>query len=269
MSEIPKKRQEYFDQLKKALETSDDEMLQFLTRGKDPLAIRNDLGTALGQHVRTNYDEPLNIFKNKDILKEIPVTRTSDLPSGIVGRFAPGENGIYTKEQGIILPKENPDLINRQTGTMLHEYGHPNDRLSGFDKSEPFSKTKSILKSGLEGAEEAIGSHHKAGFFEKEALVDLLKNKKLSTVLPLLKAAGIGAAGVAALGIGEKAMAGDLPGAGMDAVDLVTDYAPVVGEVKAAISPSPLGNSELPPEELEKQERFNKLKAKLNNFNPK
>lgn len=72
-----------------------------------------------------------------------------------------------------------------------------------------------------------------------------------------LKALGILAPGIAAMGIGEKAMAGDLGGAGVDAADLATDYIPGVGQVKDAIRPEEMGNSELPFEEMEARRIFN------------
>lgn len=257
MSEISKQRQNYLDDLKSAIESGDHDKLSDLLRNKDTYAIRNDLSTALGEHVNKNYDEPLNIFEKKDLLKEVPVNYTN-LPEGIAGR--------HSKEAGIYLPFENPDMPARQTGVKLHEYGHANDALNNFNESNPFDKSSKLLKnSGLENAEELIGKHHEVGMFEKEALANLLKNKKLAMVAPLLKATGIGAIGASAVGIGNKAMAGDFKGAAGDTADLATDLTPIVGEAKLALSPTELGNSELPPEIMEKQERFNKLKQKLNN----
>lgn len=257
MSEISKVRQNYLDDIKSAIETGDHEKLSDLLRNKDPLAVRNDLSTALGQHTLQNYDEPLNIFNNKDILKEVPVEYTK-LPEGTAGRF----DKINQKIQ---LPYENPDLINRQTGVKLHEYGHVNDNLKGFNESQPLDLNNSFLKkTGLENAENAIGQHHASGLFEKEALTNLLKNKKLEMALPLIKAAGIGALGLSAAGIGQKAMAGDYGGAALDTADLGTDLLPIIGEAKMAASPSELGNSELPPEIMSERNKFNKIKQKIN-----
>lgn len=172
MSEIPRSQQDYFNKLKQALATGDDEMLADLVKTKNPLAIRHDLSTALGQHVRENYDEPLNVFNNKDILKDIPVNY-SKLPPGVAGRYSKGDNQLY-------LPHEDLEAPNRQMGSRLHEYGHADDALNGFEESQPFNKTKAILNSsGLESAQDTLGKHHSSGFFEKYALENLLNNKKL------------------------------------------------------------------------------------------
>lgn len=72
-----------------------------------------------------------------------------------------------------------------------------------------------------------------------------------------LKALGILAPGIAAMGIGEKAMAGDFGAAGMEGADLATDYIPGVGQVKDAIRPIELGNSELPQEEMMARAKYN------------
>lgn len=172
MAEIPKSQQDYFNKLKEALSTGDNELLSNLVRTKNPLAIRHDLSTALGQHVRENYDEPLNIFHNKEILKDIPVNYTK-LPPGIAGRYSKEENQLY-------LPHEDIEVPNRQMGSRLHEYAHADDVLNGFEDSEPFNKTKATLnRAGLEAAEDTLGKHHASGFFEKDALSNLLNNKKL------------------------------------------------------------------------------------------
>ena len=72
-----------------------------------------------------------------------------------------------------------------------------------------------------------------------------------------MKALGILGPAIGAMAIGDKAMAGDFGGAGMEAVDQATDYVPVVGEVKQAITPTVLGNSELPPEEMAARQIYN------------
>lgn len=251
MSELPRKQQEYFNQIKKALGSDDEEMLTDILRNKNPLAIREDLATTLGQHVNENYDRPLNIFENQKLLEEIPVNYTENLPSGTAGK--------YIKEKGLYLPKENLSEFAKQTGVKVHEYGHANDDLKGFNDPQSFSRTKAIMKgTGLEAAENAIGKHHASGFFEKEALKDLLKNKKLKMIAPL-------AIGASALGIGNKAIAGEYGEAGLDTADLVTDYTPGVGQIKDAIRPTEMGNAELPLEEIIEKERFNKLRQRLLN----
>lgn len=62
--------------------------------------------------------------------------------------------------------------------------------------------------------------------------------KGLKSFGPLL---GMLGAGAAAAGIGNKAMAGDLGGAGMDAADLATDYVPGLSQAKMALQSDELG----------------------------
>jgi hypothetical protein len=253
MSEIPKKRQQLFEDLKKYLGAGDDDAVSDLLRNKDPIAIRNELGTALGQHVKQNYDSPLNVFENKKILETVP-TEYTKLPDNLNGMYHLDENKIY-------LPHENPELLNRQMGTKLHELGHADEVLNkGMKSGVPLEEVKHLLKgTGLQNAEEAFSGHHKVGFFEKEALQKLLRNGKLGlgAILPAVGALGIGAA---ALGMGNKAMAGDFKGAAGDAADLATDFVPGVGEAKMAITPSELGDAEIMPED---QKKFWELKQKL------
>lgn len=83
----------------------------------------------------------------------------------------------------------------------------------------------------------------------------LVKNQGgFAKVLPAL---GLGAAALGALGIANKVQAGEFGQAGLEGADLATDYVPVLGQVKAAIRPSELGNSELPPEEMAAREVYN------------
>ena len=170
MSDIPRSQRDYFNKIKQALGSGDNEMLSHLVRTKNPLAIRHDFSTALGEHVRENYDNPLNIFTNKDILQDVPVNYTK-LPSGVAGRYSKGENQIY-------LPHEDLEIPNRQMGTRLHEFGHADDALHKFNGNAELPDFADKL-SGLDSAEEAIGGHHSSGFFEKDALQQLLQNKTL------------------------------------------------------------------------------------------
>jgi hypothetical protein len=250
MSEISKKRQSYFDDLKKYLSQGDEDAVADLMRTKDPLAIRNDMSTALGQHVKQNYDAPENIFEKSKLIKDVPIEYTK-LPDGIAGRYSPDTNGIY-------LNHPNPDLENRQAGILAHEQGHANDRLKGFKNSQPLNEIEGTLKGeGLENAIKAIGQHHEGGFFEKEALMKLLQGKKLGALLPIVGGLGIGAS---VLGIGNKAMAGDLGNAALDTASLAADMTPLLGEAKMAVTPSELGNAEIMPED---QKKFWELKQKL------
>jgi len=72
-----------------------------------------------------------------------------------------------------------------------------------------------------------------------------------------LKALGILGPALGAMAIGDKAMAGDFGGAGIEAADMATDYIPVVGEVKQAIEPEMMGNSELPPDIMAERALYN------------
>jgi hypothetical protein len=252
MDKLPKKQQEYFDRLKKSLSSADEQEFADLVRQKDPVGIKRDLSQVLGQHVRENYDNPLEVFEKKKILETVPV-EYMDLPENIKGKYN------VTKDK-ILLNKVLPELDNAQTGTLLHELGHKNDRLSGFTASEKFDPLL-LKKVGAEAAEEAFSKHHKSGFFEKEALMSLLKNKKLATLAPLLKATGIGAMGLTAAGIGNKAMAGDFKGATSDVGELAYDV--LEPSIVTAAAPTMMGNSELPQEEMERRSKFNLLRKKL------
>lgn len=185
MADVPKKQQEYFNRIKRALGSGDEQEFADMVRQKNPLAIREDLSNVLGQHALENYDEPLNVFQDKKLLENIPTEYTS-MSKGIAGQYNPTTGGI-------LMPKANPELANKQAGVLIHEGGHKMDALKGFDTSEAFDP-KLLKKLGGEAAEEAFGKHHKGGFFEKEALMKLLQNKKLSALTPLLKAAGPAAA---------------------------------------------------------------------------
>lgn len=256
MADLPRQQKEYFQRIKQALGTGDEDAYADLVRQKNPLAIRQDLSTTLGQHVRENYDSPLNAFEDKKLIENIPIEYTN-LPSNIAGKFDAPEGKI-------ILPKVVEGMENRQTGTLLHELGHAQDVSKGITTSEKFDP-RFLKQLGAEASENAFGKHHTAGFFEKEALMKLLQNKKLEMALPLMKAAGIGALGASVVGIGNKAMAGDVGGAGLDTADLATDMIPLVGEIKMAGTPSELGSGELPPEEMENRQRFNQVQKRLLN----
>lgn len=62
--------------------------------------------------------------------------------------------------------------------------------------------------------------------------------KGLKSFGPLLGMLGSGAL---AMGAGQKAMAGDIPGAVTDAADLATDYIPGISNIKQALQSDPLG----------------------------
>lgn len=297
MSEFSRKQQEYYDSIKKAIESGDHDMLQNLFRNKDSLAIRHDLSTALGQHVNDNYDDALNIFQNKAKLEEVPINYTDKLPDRVAGRFVDKQGAEYIKgKEGIFLPVNSSDSLSRQTGTRIHELAHANDRINNFRESNPFPKTKEALSAtGLEKAEEIIGDHHKVGFLEKEALKDLLQNKKIQSLAaiggPLAKAAGLGALGLSVAGVANKAMAGEPVEAAKDAADIGSYFIPYVGEMRMAkdigeglynapkylydkitekpsvyekeLAESESETGDLPVSIVKERERFNKLKNKI------
>lgn len=90
----------------------------------------------------------------------------------------------------------------------------------------------------------------------------ILKNQKgFSKMLPML---GMGAAGLAALGIAGKVQAGEYGDAALDTADVATDYIPFVGQAKMIARPSDLGNAELPPEMMEEREVYNAARRAKN-----
>ena len=74
--------------------------------------------------------------------------------------------------------------------------------------------------------------------------------KGLKSFAPLLGMLGTGAM---AMGIGNKAMAGDLPGAAADTADLATDYIPGVSQAKMALQSDELGKGS---DEIKGKEQF-------------
>lgn len=87
---------------------------------------------------------------------------------------------------------------------------------------------------------------------------------------PLL---GMLGAGAAAAGIGNKAMAGDFQGAGVDAADLATDYVPGLSQAKMALQSDEVGKGsdqvqgkeqfDFTPYKTEKKPKFSNLRNKL------
>lgn len=95
-----------------------------------------------------------------------------------------------------------------------------------------------------------------------KGILNSLKNSKgLAKMLPML---GLGGIGLAGLGIAGKVQAGEYGSAGMDAADLGTDYVPVVGQVKSALRPTEMGNSELPDEMMREREIYNAARRAKN-----
>ena len=259
MSDLPRKQQDYYDQLRKAIQTGDEGMYSALVGNKNPLAIREDLANALGQHINDNYDNPLNIFKNKQAAEQIPV-EYGKLPEGVAGKF--------TKTGSILMPTNNGIISNKNTGVLTHEIDHALDNQRGFisDVINP----NVIKQLGSEAADSAFANHHSRGFFEKGALESLLNNKKLAANAGLmLKGAGALGIGATAIGAGQKAMAGDVPGATVDAADTASYAVPYLGEARMVgdLAMGTLGDEPTDPVSLkgsvfendpDRIERFNK-----------
>jgi hypothetical protein len=125
---------------------------------------------------------------------------------------------------------------------------------------------KIVEKGGMigkleEAAEPVIGKVVRSA---KEA------GKKVRSFGPLL---GMLGAGAAAMGVGNKAMAGDLGGAGMDAADLATDYVPGLSQAKMALQSDEVGKGsdqvqgkeafDFTPYKTEKKLKFGNLRNKL------
>lgn len=256
MSDIPKKRQGMLDDLKKYLGMGDEEAVSDILRNQDPMAIRDNLSTALGQHVQENYDSPINTFKNKDILSEVPI-KEANLPPNIAGKYVKSEKGIYLPQGSL----ENPTA--RTIGNQVHELGHADDILNkGFSPASALEEySPKIAGTGLEAAEKAFGQHHEMGFFEKEALQKLLQGGKLAAgyIAPVVKGLGIAGLGLGALGAYNKAQAGDYAGAASD----VADMTPTIGPIKQMVEPGKLGSYDTDTKNLKPYD-FSNLKGKLN-----
>lgn len=145
--------------------------------------------------------------------------------------------------------------LDEDVSDLLHELKHGTDFQgvksetdkhlikSMFDTN--VSKDLNSNKLGLSNAENTLENHHITdSIFERGGLQRLLKGGKLGLVLPVLKAAGVAAIGHQVLGIGNKAMAGDLGPAGMEAADLATNFIPGIGEAKDALASEELGAGE-------------------------
>ena len=101
------------------------------------------------------------------------------------------------------------------------------------------------LDKNLSGNNSAVESLENVGKTVNEETGGLLRNKAgFSKVLPML---GLGATGLAALGIANKVQAGELGKASLDSADLVTDYIPGIAQAKMALRPSELGEEPTDP----------------------
>ncbi len=103
------------------------------------------------------------------------------------------------------------------------------------------------------------------GNWESRNIKRLFNGKGLKSLAalagPLVKGTSIGAATLAAMSAGNKAMAGDFEGAASDTGELA--YNLVEPSIVTAVAPTTMGNSELPPEEMLNRARFNLINSKL------
>lgn len=278
-------------ELIRALLEDDREKELFLTKNMNPYVVRDTYGKELGDLVHNefgvtkprlitrssdpdtvNWEKMKELFEKKDSLKDTTVKEVNNLQKNLA-EFDPAKNQVS------VLKNVNKPM---QIADTLHDFKHateynakrtPNDIALLLDSNKGDQIRDTLQNSrgytnlkGLSKAEDFFQNHHiNDSIFEREGLTRLLKGKKLSTLLPLLKATGIGALGYQAMGIGNKAMAGELGEAALDTADMATDYIPSVGQVKDAIRPTEMGQAELPPEEMVKREKFNKTKQRLLN----
>lgn len=206
-----------FEELIKSIQGNDPDHLDFLMRSKNPHAVRNELENTLGKFVKDNYDLPDNrlneLFENKF---NTPSIKEIDMRDW-------GEYDYTDKNKPSILIRKGLTEPEKM-GTKLHELGHHNDVIRGYDIIDPLKSEKLSSLSGLESAENYFKGHHKKGLFGLESLKELISNGKIKTIAPLIaKTLSTGAIGAAALGIGQKAHAGDLEGAKEEGINLAKD----------------------------------------------
>lgn len=243
--------------------------------------------------VTPNFKKIKELFKDQENLKNTKIITDKD---GLDKLGARASYNYGTNEVSIH-PNTFTDRykMDGDISDVLHEFKHGTEFQGKKDNIDKHliesmidtNKTKDLNSfyklKGLSNAENVLENHHIGdSIFEREGLMRLLKGKKLSTLMPLLKATGVGAMGLAAAGIGNKAMAGDFGGAGLEAADMVTDHVPGIGQIKDAIRPTELGaeptdpvsmkgsvfendvvNKYVSPEEEAKKRRFNLLRQKL------
>jgi hypothetical protein len=243
-------------------------LLKSLERGESPedsfkhmnaYGVRDTSEAAAAKFLQDQYgvkdtNDIKQHFEKPELLDDISV---SENPKILTAEHA---NGMY-------LPKEKKILLNsgEDLATGLHELSHPYDeKAHGFynltDALTGNKKAKGLDlgAKGLEAAEELNKGHFfQDGIKGLAQLKRLMKGDKLRSLLPIVGGLGIGAS---ALGIGNKAMAGDLGNAALDTASLAADMTPFLGEAKMAVTPSELGNAEIMPED---QKKFWELKQKL------
>ena len=216
----------------------DDEKLDFLLKQKGVYGVRDELENSLGRFVKENHslsDKNLNeVFDSKILMPEI---LTDNIPgSGARYKYNPKD---LSKDKIIL----SPGLTEAErSGAILHELGHKNDLLKGYnlkDASKAGIHSNKGL-NGLEAAEKYFEGHHMdKPLFGLESLKELIKSGKIKSgagvVGPILKALTAGAVG---LGASNKAMAGDKLGASLDVASLIdpTGLASTASDIKSRLS---------------------------------
>jgi hypothetical protein len=264
------------------------EPLDKLLERYDSYTVREVLGLAGAQY--SGKTPAIELFEKPELFKNVKTIIDPNL-EGALGsvRFNVDPKTKYYNPEDPIT-KTLQDASDKATD--IHENQHIYD-LRSRPEIKQSVEPKNILKSksvqeglydlgqegrrledfrGLDNATLEYAKHFKPdaeGRFGKLKeilqLQDIVHGRPLKMIAPILKAAGIGALGYQALGIGQKAAAGEFGEAGLEAADMATDYLPVVGQVKDAIRPTELGNADLPPEEMKQRELFNKTRQRLLN----
>lgn len=273
----------FYDQLISKIKAGEPYDDMFFNR--DPKAIADMLEEASAEYTKNKH--PYDLFEKPELFKGVDLKIDPNLKMrGEAGRYVDKTTGLDLQDRPMTIKLADP----KDKATLLHEAQHIYDYKSQPNIIQPKEASESsIIKqlkenldlkrninsvNDLKGLEEATQFYSKHFKPDPETKFEKLKQalnleriiggKGLKSLAPIMKAAGVGAIGASAIGIGNKASAGEYGGATLDSIDLATDLTPVLGEIKMAVNPTNLGNSELPLEEMEKREKFNKLNNLFN-----
>lgn len=281
----PKLYQEIIDRMKTG-QPLDDLLSKY-----DPMTIRDILENATAKF--SGKTPVAELFEKPDLFKKVTTRIDPKLKElGKVGFSIDSKTGLYLPEHGITKTLRNP----LDKATDIHESQHIYDIESRPEIKQPLKKSeRSILSNiknelelgknvkstydlrGLGEATASMASHFKPdaeGKFNKlKQLVNLeniVKGNPLKAIAPL-------AIGAAALGVGQKAMAGDTTGAAVEAADQASYLVPGLGEARIigdmsmgelgdeGSDPASLKGSVFEKEEEDKfQKKFGKTKERLN-----
>ena len=137
------------------------------------------------------------------------------------------------------LTQEQYQDLNKKTTFYFKNQGRATDNLQDLvpmakEKMAKAGNTVSEVANDLPKATALADEASQAGGFASR--VGGKVGKLATTFAPLAKALAIGGGALGMLGAGQKAMAGDLTGAGVDAADTATNFIPGVGEAKMALN---------------------------------